>query len=526
MRLSVRRVASGARVPSRMAQPLFNLDLEKKFLSGTILHPETRAETSKLVASELSKVNGTVLNAIDACVAGGERFSVHLLIDKLNSLGLKLAETIEPGIYVKSLEGLAVGEKAVLGIAKQLKTVATRRRLHETAQRLADAMTDQKAAEMKATELVAKATEIFNSQVNLLSGGGDDEPKDLFGTVGDFINAETVYDTRSITLPYAMMHDMYGALDLGVTTIVSRMKVGKSTFWLSTLQQLAAADVDDSFRALVLDTELTREENQSRAISAVSGVKEYLIRHKIYRKYPEMLKKVRAAEALLAPLAGRVSHIYVGGMALDQMIIIARRWAARTLKPGKKGLIVLDYFKMQNADFADKSASLFLSLGAKIEAFKNLTKEINVPVLAFCQANRSGEDSKDGHRLQNSSIIGGSDLIAQFSSNVYLLDRLSPEERMQLCPDQSQKFTHRILPLATRVLGPDNHQRARLVRYKDGRGKDRWTDNYLLFNFDSFNVREAQNPTLWDLLQRQGLSQVPVQSTENLPEDAPTLDAA
>ena len=495
---------------------LYNIDLEKKFLSGTILNPDTRAETTHIRPEDLSVTNRVVLSGIDSCLSSQKQFSVDLLIDRLESLSIKIADSIEPGIYIKSLQGLSVNDKATVTIARELRRIANRREIHAAAVEIAALASrdvpNGESEPLKSTELLARATEIFNKKVNLLSGKDEDEPADLFGTVGDFLSQETIYDKRAINLPFAVMNDLYGALDIGVTVICSRMKVGKSTFWLSTLRQLAAEDKDNNFRALVLDTELTKEENQSRALAAASGVKEYLIRYKKYKKNPEMRKKVEEAEAMLSPLAGRVDHVFVGGKSLEHMLSVARRWAFKTLKEGKKGLIVLDYIKLSGtADFASKNP-LFLNIGAKIEAFKNLSKELSLPILTFCQANRENEDTKGGGRMQNTAVVGGSDMIAQFASNVYLLEKLAPEDRMRMCPDLRVKFTHRLLPLVTRVLGPDDMMKNRLVKYRDEGGKkDRFCDNYVLFNFDTFNVKECeQAPTFYDLVERNRIMGIPV----------------
>lgn len=501
---------------------LYNLDLEKQLLSGLILHPQTRAETAHIKPQDFSTTNRVVLSAIDACHASGTPFSVFLLVDRLKSLGIKIADAMEPGLYVKSLEGQAVPESAVAGIARELKRTTIRRELHLTG--IAIAKATERDEQLKATEMVAKATELFNGKINILGGSEENEPQDLFGTVGDFLNSETAYDTRSIVLPYPTMHDLYGALDIGVTTIVARLKVGKSSWWLSTLQQLAAQDKENTFRALVLDTELTREENQSRVLSAVSGVKEYLIRHKLYRKNREARAKVEAAEAMLSPLAGRVAHRYVGGMNIEEILSIARRWAFKNLKPGIRGLVVFDYIKLQGSDFTGKNP-LHIQIGAKVEGLKNLSKELQLPILTFAQSNRTGEDTKEGTRLHNSSIIGGSDMIAQFSSNVYALDRLAPDELKTLCPDGWAKFTHRLIPIATRVLGPDTLGKNRLVRFRDAKTKkDRWCENCVLLRFDSFNVSEcAEAPTLLDLIERQRATGIEVQAAKPAEEDTAPL---
>lgn len=496
-----------------MAISLFNLDLERQFLSGTILHPDTRALTARVKAADLSQTNQVILKAIDAILAGDAQFSAPLLVSTLISLGhAKIGNALDAGLYIKSLEGQAVAAGAVEGLAKELYRLTVRRKMHATGLRVAAAA--EKGAELKATELVAEATQIFNEQVNVL-GGADEEPQDLFGTVGEFLSRETAFDTRSIQTPYKHYNDLFGSWDPGSAYFfASRMKVGKSTHWLSTLQQLAAADKDDTFRALVLDTELTAEENQSRALSAVSGVKEYFIRHKLYRKDPIMRAKVEKAQAYLEPLAGRVAHRYVGGMDLQPMLTLTRRWAAKTLKAGKRGLIVLDYVKLNSSqDFQTKARDI--TFGAKVDGFKNLAKELQVPLIGYVQTNRENEDTKAGGKMLNSSVIAGGDMLAQFASVVMVLDKLSPEERHRLCPDQSVAFTHRLIPIATRQLGPDTMGKNRLVHYEEvhpltKKTIKRTTDNYLLLNFNSFAVSECETPTFYDLMQRQKTLGVPV----------------
>lgn len=496
-----------------MAASLNNVDLEKKFLSGTVLHPQTRALTTRVKATDLHPTNQVVLKAIDAILAGDAEFSAPLLVSTLISLGhAKIGNALDAGLYIKSLEGLAVPEGAVEGLAKEIYRLTVRRRMHATGLKVAKAA--EEGAELKATELVAEATKIFNEQVNIL-GGHDNEPKDLFGTVGDFLSAETAYDVRSIASPFPTYNDLYGSFDPGnCYAFASRMKVGKSTFWLAMLQQIAAADKDNTFRALVLDTELTAEENQSRSLSAVSGVKEYFIRHKLYRKDPIMRAKVEKAQAFLAPLSGRVHHIYVGGMELEQMLTVARRWAFKHLTPGKRGLIVKDYFKLNSAsDFQTKARDI--TFGAKVDAFKCLGKELNVPIIAFVQTNRENEDTKQGGKMLNSTVISGGDMLAQFVAMLFVLDKLSPEERQRLCPDQSIKFSHRLIPIATRQLGPDNMGKNRLVYWDEvnpttKRTTKRSCDNYMLLNFDSFKVSECSTPTFYDLMARMQTLNVPV----------------
>ncbi len=497
---------------------VYNLELEKQFLSAAILHPSVLALCPRITVGDFSETNRMVFSALRAAVAACQEveseFTPFLLIDRLNSLGLKIGGAMEPALYIKSLEGLAVSESAGVAIGRRLYQTTVRRKLHLTGIEIA--RKTEKDDQKRAVELVAEITGLFNREINILSGSDEDEPEDLFD-VDPYLDEENEYETRSLLSPFPLYNDLYGSFDPGNLYIfASRMKVGKSTFWLSMLRQLAEQDKDDTLRVLVLDTELTTRENQSRALSSKSGVKEYFVRHKLYRKNPEMLAKVEAA-ASMRSLKGKVAHKYVGGRELDEILAIARRWAAKCLREGKRGLIVFDYFKLNSsADF--KSDKLFMTMGGKVDAFKNLSKDLNLPIVCFVQTNRENEESKSGGKMVNSSVIGGSDMIAQFGSNIYLLDKLSPDERKRLAPDDAVRFTHRLLPIATRQLGPDIMGKNRLVRYRDeGQRKDRFCENHILLNFDNFNVTEAT--TFYDLMEKYRTRGIEVQAAE--PDQGP-----
>jgi replicative DNA helicase len=484
---------------------LYNLELEKQFLSGTILHPDTRAQTSRIQPADLSTTNRVVLAAIDASLASGTPFSVFLLVDRLNSLGIKIADSIEPGIYVKALEGLAVGERAVEGIAKQLKNVTIRRTLHQTGQKLLKAT--EKDTGKKASELIAEATEIFNGQVNLLGGSEEDEPQDLYRTMDAFIDQESHFDSRSIPTPFPLYNDMYGWMDPGnIYCVAARAKTGKSTWVMSMLHQLALADGENrGFRGLLLDTELTREEVQSRLLSSMTGIKEFYIRHKIYRKNRAMRDKVEQARAELAPLWDHVDHIYIGGKSLEEQLSILRRWTHKhVIRTGKRGLAVLDYFKLSASGEFDAKNPRDIVLGKKVDAYKRTANELQIPVWALVQAGRQNEDTKEGAKVENGSVVAGSDMINSFCSNIYLLQKLTPQERAALGQHEAGGATHSLKNIYPRQLGPNELGKDCQVRYQvvpeQGKPFMRTVDNFLLYSFRSFHVSEVG--TLKDVVDR------------------------
>ncbi len=469
---------------------LFNLEQEKIFLSAAIRFPTILAECPHIGERDFSPTNRVIFSGLKATLAAGGECSKFLLAERLSSLGIKIQDTIEPALYVGALDMLGATEKAGLEMAKELKKTTVRRELNEIGKKIQRAT--EKDEGKSAGDLVGEVTKTFNEHVNILSGTSENEPTPLYGTIKQFLDIDNSFSSRAIATPWPILNDLYGYMDSGsVWLVASRMKIGKSSFWLSMGQQLAAQDKNDELRILILDTELTLQENQSRALAAASGVSEFRIRQGWYKKRREEQTKVEAAADSLEAYNKRVQHCYIGGKTLTEIVSTTRRWAAKNLTEGKRGLIVYDYIKLNSTEDFKSKSPLFLQIGEKIDALKNLSKELNVPSLCFCQTNRENVDSKGGEKQQNSSVIGGSDMLAQFSAMVLLLEELTPEEiagLKQMGPDGA---THSLREIACRQRGPCELGENRLVKYKNAQGKDKYCRNYLLFRFDSFNVKEV-----------------------------------
>jgi hypothetical protein len=137
-------------------------------------------------------------------------------------------------------------------------------------------------------------------------------------------------------------------------------------------------------------------------------------------------------------------------------------------------------------------------------------------MISFAQANREGEDSKAGGRMQNSTVIAGSDAIAQFCSNIYLLEKLSMDDRVMLNQLTPESATHSLKILAPRQLGPNEMGKDRLVKFTEENALtkktvEKWCENYLLFSFNNFVFKETNPPTFGDMIDRLKITGVNVQ---------------
>lgn len=499
---------------------LFNLDLEKQFLSSVIRNPSVLADCPQVTEKSFSVTNRCVFAAIRAMQASNQEINEYTLVARLDGLNVKIGGELEPKNYIPALTMMGVAEHAAESIGKELVALEINREMWLVGQRISVLASEkvkkykQDGGFMRAGEIVNEATKIFNEKVNVL-GGEEKQPIDLYGTIGAFLERDNSISDKAIALPYKIFTDLFGFLDAGTapTTICSRMKIGKSSLWLSSMREIAENDADDNFRVLVLDTELSEWENQSRSLAAISGVKEFYIRQGWYKKNREMRKKVEEAAAYLAPLTRRVEHFYCGGMDLNEIMSVCRRWGRKNLDDNKRGLIVYDYIKLNSMSDFSKSSSLFVAFGEKIDALKNIGKELNVATLCFCQTNRENVDSKQGEKQQSTAVIGGSDMIAQFSSNVFLLEKLTEDERNDLGQLTSDGATHSLKILAERQQGPRELGEDKPVKITvqngPNKGKIKIASNYILFRFDNFNVKEVG--TFRSAMERAAVLGAPIQ---------------
>lgn len=476
---------------------LFHLEHEQNYISALLKRPLLRADTSHLTDKDFSPNHRSIIQTFDACLAKGGDVNRFIVADAMKAIGAKVADgQVEVGPYLEALELREVNEAAAVEIAKQIKTTTVRRELYHTGQEIsAKALVSHHSdGESKsAIEIVGEAQESFNRKVNLL-GGDDAEPKDAYH-VDAFIDQASSFDHRGIEMPFRLYTDFYGQMDpAGLYAVAARLKVGKSTWLQSLLHQIATLDDRDEFRVLILDTELTLDQWQSRLIASITGIKEWYIRRKIYKKDREMSEKVARARELIKDMQGKVFHVFIGASDLKQQESIARRWYYKHVHgTNRRGMIAVDYFKPTVGGDFDGKTPYFLNFGNRVNQYKNLAIELEIPVYALVQVNREGEDTKSGGRMSNSTVVSGGDMLGQFCSSLHLLERLSNDFKAQWGLLGDDAPTHALKPLATRQLGPNSTGLDNLVKYDEivhGKPVTRYCDNYLMYRFRGFVVSE------------------------------------
>jgi hypothetical protein len=205
-----------------------------------------------------------------------------------------------------------------------------------------------------------------------------------------------------------------------------------------------------------------------------------------------MVEKFNKNKERLALAKQKVQHMTVAGKQIEEICSIIRRWYYSQVGRGNDCVVVYDYIKLTGEkDFNKKEYEL---IGEKVNSLKELTLELDIPLLTACQLNRSAESGVD-----DSSAIAQSDRLQWFASFVAIFRRKTPEE---IASEGQEYGTHKLIPLATRFQGRDAQGHHDLVRVAEG-NRYKYVPNFINYNIENFRVTE--HGTLQDVIDNQAL---------------------
>lgn len=172
---------------------------------------------------------------------------------------------------------------------------------------------------------------------------------------------------------------------------------GKSALAVQTALTLC---LEDGGTALVFNTEMSRAELAERTLAHVGRMNTMLLRRgQVTLEDKERLKRV-------ADRIGK-TRLYLETDTLDYDDIRGKARAWRAKHPTDRGLVVVDYIQMLEAD-SDVREDDVKRIKRMANGFKRLAKELKVPIIMVSQLNRVGAKNIDGptmHDLEGSSAI-------------------------------------------------------------------------------------------------------------------------
>lgn len=473
--------------------PIYSLQIEKYILSGLIKYPNVYADISNFISENdfVNEVHYIIFCVFKSSFNNGEQVEKILIAQKAQNLGITFKDqSIDIFNYVNSICLIPTTQNGVIEAAKELLKFRIRREIEETGDEIKKHA--HACADKTVEEIITESDKIYNKKICAYASENN-KPEDITSNLVEIIEERgnnPIQETGLVT-PYENFNRLYGGIRPGnIYAWVSRPKHGKSTI----LNDLAIkmTSINKNCRALVLDTEMTTLDMKFRIASSLTGIPVWHLETGNWKKNTQLYNKFQESKAQIKTLQDKVDHLQVSGKPIEQVVSIVKRWYYTKVGRGNPCVIIYDYIKLTGE--SEKNKQEYQLIGEKVNALKELSLELDVPILTACQLNRSAENGVD-----DSSAISQSDRLQWFASYVAIFRRKTVEE---IAEDGQDFGSHKMIPLATRFQGRESQGHHDLVRIQEGRAV-RYQTNFISFNISNFNVDERG--TLSDIVEARAL---------------------
>lgn len=460
----------------------FSPEVERHVLAGIIKYPEIFPDISVAITDKdfYLKVNQTIFCVVRNQILSQKEVDAVVIGQEIKNMGIAFEDDIDIFDYLETISLIQINKKAVKNSALELKKLTIARELIITGKTLVKEI--KESISKSPQELIAMADKIYNERI--LTYQLAEHPQNIYDTLESLVEerGNNPIDEVGLTTPYSEFNHWFGGLRNGnIYAVVSRPKHGKSTFLMDMCRKLP---IVNKFKVpcLYLDTEMSTQEQQLRLASSLSGINEWYLATGQWRKNPEMVEKVRTALRLIRSNEFSLKHVNVAGKPIEEVLSIIRRWYYTEVGRGGVGVACYDYIKLTGEKVA-KEWQEYQVIGDKINRLKEITIELNIPLITACQLNRSAESGTD-----DSSAIAMSDRLQWFASFVGIFRRKSLEE---IAADGESCGTHILKPTAYRFQGKEATGHLDVVRIELPDKKVVYKPNYINYNVSNFNVQEC-----------------------------------
>jgi len=278
----------------------------------------------------------------------------------------------------------------------------------------------------------------FTSLINDI----DENPRPLGQDIEEHVEflAANPVDQIGISIGLPRWEQAIGSIRPGTVNVMGmRPKVGKSTVAINGGLFTSANNIP----TLLLDTEMTKEDQQARILACLSEVNiNDIERGKFANSFKE--NKVKTAANKIAKLPFYFKSI--AGTSFEDQIAIMRRWLLKEVglnedNTAKPCLIIYDYLKLMDGKDLNQSVQEYQAIGFIMTALHNFAVRYKVPILSFVQLNRDGIEKED------TSAAAQSDRIIWLCSNFSICKFKSDEEIAQ---DGIENGNRKLIPIVCR----------------------------------------------------------------------------
>lgn len=474
---------------------LQSIQLERHVLGGLLKHEEIFPEVDSILDDQCFTTvpHRTLYQLIKQILQNGGEIDKVVLSEKVKGLGISFGQDISAFEYIDEIAACQINKSGARSACEDLIKKRVQRDLFDLGENIKKIA--KRGGEKNSEEIIASCEKVFGEQVNAFTT--DNEPQDLFKDLDELImeRAKQPTDEVGLKTPYPEFNRLYGGLRGGnVYAFVSRAKHGKSTILNDIVRR--TAEMNDC-KALVLDTEMTVDENKFRHASSITKVPVWWLESGNFASRDEFRQEYEQNKRQFTKYNDRVFHLNVAGTPITRVCSIIRRWYYKHVGMGKKAIVVYDYVKL-TGEKTTEAMKEYQVIGEKINHLKQLSLDLDFPLLTACQLNRSAEDGRD-----DSAAISLSDRLQWFASGIWIFRRNRTEEVEEI----GKEFgTHRMIELATRFQGKDAQGHNSLVQIrtgtdKKGRPKYEYRPYYINFQVDNFAVEERG--TIMDVIKKE-----------------------
>lgn len=474
---------------------LWSTKVEKHVLGGLIQSPELITDVDRFITDKdfVGEPHGVIYSCLRSSYLNNEKIDKVLLSQKIKNLGISFKDDINIFDYIDALSYTTITKGAAIEACQELSKLRALREMNQVCEKMKSII--EKSTSKPLQETIAEIDKIYGDKIN--SFEFENEPTLLFDDILEQVEERGNNPVVQIGLetPFPEFNRLYGGLrNKNLYIFVSRAKSGKS----SLLNELSSKiSVTENIPVLILDTEMSSEEVKFRAGAAKSGVGLWYLETGNWRKDKNAIDKVRNS---LSEIKGKckVYHISVGNKSIEEIASICRRWYLRVVGRGNKCLICYDYIKM--IDKLSKNQQEYQLMGDKVDMLKKLAEELNCPIIAASQANRSGvTTNKNASEIQDDEgSIGISDRITWYATYVGILRRKTPDE---IALDTPEFGTHKLIEIVSRFQGKDAAGHIDYIPRPNPDGSVRYVKNYINLEFNNFSV--VEKGSLKDCIARQ-----------------------
>ena len=473
---------------------IYNHELEQHLIAGLIKFPESYTEIVSFITerdfySEDTVVNQTIFSVLKNALDDGDALDEIVLAQRVQSLGITFEDNINITDYIKSLSLRKISEEGVRKAAQELKKFTIRREIAESG---IDVARQMKSISTNSSydKIIAIADKSYNKTIDLYETGTN-VPENIYDSMEGMIEdrGNNPIDEVGLVGAHSRLQEIYGSLLIpgNITVIAARSGVGKTQFCMDFCTKVAA--LNDNIPILHFDNgEMSLEELQMRQCAALSGVPLTLLSSGRWRNAgDDVVRKVRAVWPKIKSM--QFPYYQCGGMGIDQMVNVVRRYYYSKIGRGNPMVLSFDYIKTTFEPSGGKAE--WQIVGEMVDKFKRLImKELVfengpcVSMITSVQMNRQGtsRNRRTENIVEDETVISLSDRITQFCSHMFLLRSKEPDE---IAADAGFG-THKLTSIKSRHLGQDPEGAIHPVRMEDGSLRS----NYINLDFNNFNITE------------------------------------